>query len=320
MNRIYDSSLVYPKEKNALAILCYKPSIEWCEFLDCLKEEYVIYLICDDYKNKSLYDSLSSSYNYLKIIFISDSECIENNFTNSSSEAGTAGGKLALAWDKGLYYFSRLNTSHEYVWFIEDDVFIPHKNTLNNLDIKYSDCDLLCSNHRINSIGFIGTGYTGDNWIHWRDAVGMSDLPWFSSMVCVCRISKKLLLEISNHVKSKGRLFFIEILFNTIAYHNKLTILVLPELGKLQIHLISRFSKKSIFEDHFYHPFKDFNQQKIWREGVEAEGYSLWFMNGTNGPTTLTFTNLKFAVEKKVKQLLIKILYPTYSILKKCLQ
>jgi hypothetical protein len=319
MNKIDNSGLVYTKGKNALALLCYKPSKEWCEFLDCLKEDYSIYLICDDYKNKFSYDYLKSSYNFLNMIFISDNECTTNSFTHSSVEAGTAGGKLTLAWDKGLYYFSCLNTLHEYVWFIEDDVFIPQKNTLINLDKKYSEADLLCANHRINPNGFIGTGYTANNWIHWRDAVGMSDLPWYNSMVCVCRISKKLLCAISNHVKSKGRLFFLEILFNTIAHHNKLTILELPELRKLQIHQISGFSKKCILKDHFYHPFKDFNQQKIWRNDIEWEGNSLWFMNGINGPTTLTFNNLKTAAEKKVKQLLIKLLSPIYRLLKKYL-
>ncbi len=34
------------------------------------------------------------------------------------------------------------------------------------------------------------------------------DLPWYSSIMCCCRISNKLFTEIGKYVEEKGELFF----------------------------------------------------------------------------------------------------------------
>ena len=61
--------------------------------------------------------------------------------------------KDITAWEKALYYFCKIEVEHEYVWFIEDDVFFYNEDTLFNIDYKYSNSDLLSNVYNENKTG-----------------------------------------------------------------------------------------------------------------------------------------------------------------------
>jgi hypothetical protein len=77
--------------------------------------------------------------------------CIKYGF----QEAGTAGtGKFCISWGKALYYFSRQSTYHSFVWFIDDDVFIPYIQSFLSLHELYTPSkDLVTA-----SVGYNLTG------------------------------------------------------------------------------------------------------------------------------------------------------------------
>ena len=66
----------------------------------------------------------------------------------------------SFALDKALYFFNQKNIKkYDYYWFIEDDVLIPHIDTIYNLDFKYKNQDILVSNIIKNK-----GDYSGWNW------------------------------------------------------------------------------------------------------------------------------------------------------------
>jgi len=42
---------------------------------------------------------------------------------------------LVIAWDKAIFYFTRINTKYDFIWFIEDG---KYKQTINNTYLKVS--------------------------------------------------------------------------------------------------------------------------------------------------------------------------------------
>ncbi len=167
--------------------------------------------------------------------------------------------KTPVSWDKATYYFSKINNNFDYIWYIEDDVFIPNSNAIYNLDNKYKDYDLLT---RANNISFDYNDRL--NGGHWHLARNMLRLPLFGSMVCALRISKNLLNKVNEFRNKHNRLLFIEIMFNTLCSQNKLKNKIVPEL----ITIAYRYDWKYnlIKENFLYHPIKDLEVQKNYYE------------------------------------------------------
>ena len=240
-------------KKKAIALLCITPNDIHINFFTSSKDfsEYDIYFICDNQ------DTLRGHKAGIIFIQISDTECESRGYIDSNFAIG----KKISAWDRAIYYFCEINTNYDYVWFIEDDVFIPHSSTLYVIDNKYRtfNNDLLCEGNSENS-----TGYTNE-W-HWRYAVGKINIPWYCSMVCAIRVSNKLLECIRIFVEGKRTLVFIEIMFNTIAMQNGLSVAVIEELSNVVFrkeYMLSDFNKINL-----YHPVKDISQQEMIRKNL----------------------------------------------------
>jgi hypothetical protein len=247
---------------SAICLLCVKPNKIHIDFLNSISN-YKLFMLCDD-------NNCDIDYNTnIEFIKIDDIECFEKGFKNSNCCVN----KNPSAWDKVFYYFSKMNLNkYNYVWILEDDVFIPNNDLFWNLDNKYGHSDLLCRSNLYNS--------SINELQLWCTANNKYDQPWYSSMVCCCRISNKLFEEIGKYVAEKGELFFIETMINTIANHKKLLIKEVQEfeniiakasLGNRYRHFsngkIIWMTKniQNIKENNVYHPVKNIEFQEILR-------------------------------------------------------
>jgi hypothetical protein len=145
----------------AIALLVVKPNDTWCSFINTFTSNYKVYIIVDS--NNMNIEEYRSKYPDINFIQINDAESVENGFDNSSYPIS----KHPISWDKALYYFSRKNTKHDFVWFIEEDVYIPSKDSLISLDSQYNTTDLICNQSGKNMDG------NSDGWPHWGQWITM---------------------------------------------------------------------------------------------------------------------------------------------------
>ena len=226
--------------------LTVTPCEKFYNFIKQLPDIEYIYICIDnnDY-NIPNYDGK------IKIIKIDNKESISNGFHSSVLNYE----KKALSRDKALYYFYKNNINYDYIWFIEEDVFIPTIETIKNIDIKYPDNDLLVSANNI-----IYQKHT--NW-HWnvvnRQLNGKLSLPYSNAMICAIRCSKKLLECIFNHALKYKTLFMDEAMFNTLALHNNLNVKDIEELKT--IVWMKTWTKNEININNLYHPVKSIENQ-----------------------------------------------------------
>lgn len=188
----------------------------------------------------------------IKIIKINDNESIEKGF---HSVIHPNFGRKCCSRDKALYYFYKNDIDYDYIWFIEEDVFIPTIETIKNIDIKYPDNDLLVSgNHTI---------YEKRTDWHWdlvnKQLSNKISLPYSNAMICTIRCSKKLLEYIFSHALKYKSLFLDEVMFNTLALHNNLNIKVIEELKTIVWR--KEWTKNEINVNNLYHPVKSIEDQ-----------------------------------------------------------
>ena len=231
--------------------LTVTPCEKFYNFIKQLPDIEYIYICIDnnDY-NIPNYDGK------IKIIKIDNKESISNGFHSSVLNYK----KKALSRDKALYYFYKNNINYDYIWFIEEDVFIPTIETIKNIDIKYPDNDLLVSANNI-----IYQKHT--NW-HWnvvnRQLNGKLSLPYSKAMICAIRCSKKLLECIFNHALKYKTLFMDEAMFNTLALHNNLNVKDIEELKTIVWR--KKWTKNEININNLYHPVKSIENQHQLRK------------------------------------------------------
>ena len=193
----------------------------------------------------------------IKIIKINNETCINEGFQNTHSKITGATSR-----EKTLYYFYKNNINYDYIWFIEEDVFIPTIETIKNIDIKYPDNDLLVSGNNI-----IYEKHT--DW-HWklvnRQLSNKISLPYSCAMICAIRCSKKMLECIFNHAVKYKTLFFCEVMFNTLALHNNLNVKDIEEL-KTKVWR-KNWTKNEININNLYHPIKSIEDQYKFRKST----------------------------------------------------
>jgi len=241
-------------KRTAICFLTVAPKREFFTFCDSLvNERYDVY-ICVDKPFHQDFDSLC------KIIQI-PSEVAEN--------AGFKGSVIyfsnqACSRDKALFYFCSNFMPYERVWFIEEDVFIPTADTLSEIDNKYPSGDLLAPSHFI----FKKQTFFQKNTWYWNHIHKQTKLnyPFAASMICAIRVSKKLLYAIRQYAQKFKSLFLDEVMFNTIALHAGLKVVVArDELHYTILHkhawVGQHFSKHAL-----YHPIKDTDRQHKLRE------------------------------------------------------
>ena len=245
---------------SAICLLCVRPNKIHIDFFNTISN-YKLFILCDD----NNYNTNNTNIEFIKI---DDNECFSNGYKNSNFFVN----KNPSAWDKVFYYFSKINKNFDYVWILEDDVFVPNNDAFWNLDNKYGNADLLCKSNICNT--------SKNDWQLWQTANNKYDLPWYSSMMCCCRISNQLFEEIRKYVEEKDELFFIETMISTIANHKKLIIKEVEEfediiakapLGNRYRHFSNgkiiwmTKSIPNIRENYLYHPVKNIELQEASR-------------------------------------------------------
>lgn len=245
-------------EKRAICIIGYTPNEIWLDFLNKLENtcEYDFYFIIDvDYVDyNAMYDS---KYPNVKIIRISHAETEENYYINSSSRLGFP---KIIAWDKALYYFCKLNTSYDYVWFFEDDAFFYDINVLVNIDKKYPTSDLLTKEYEVNENG-------EHNYWFWYGIDFIIPPPYYNAMICVSRLSRELLQKIDDYISESKTMVFIEAMIPTIAKHHKLIYEHPDEMNKT-LQWRYDWNISNIERQNVYHPIKNIGNHKILREEI----------------------------------------------------
>ncbi len=188
-------------------------------------------------------------------LILSSDVCKKNGYKNSSySEGLTHIQNSVVALDRALYLFCEMY-DYDFVWFVEDDCFIPSVEALENL-VEYSEFDLVTSSHKKK----IGTSH---EW-HWKKAFETFNPPLFSSMSCCFGLSRKMLELTRQHVQKHKELFFLEIMFNTIAAQNNLRIYTPPELATICSQADWSLDDVLTLPNNIFHPYKDFkNAEKL---------------------------------------------------------
>lgn len=195
------------------------------------------------------------------ILTASDEECRRHGFMQSNfmvANRNASASRNVTAWDKALFLFR--DTQAQHVWFVEDDVLILSPTVFAEVDAAYPEADLLTASHVVNTIGL----NTSIVWNHWRQAVGEFPLPWASSMVCACRLSRGMLSLVHEHARANGHLSFIELMFNTLALQHGLKVETPPALRTI-LFPGTVWTVEVLSTDQLYHPVKGMAAQAALR-------------------------------------------------------
>lgn len=244
--------------KHAYALLCrkvYDIQLKLIQkmILSNLYNHYTFFVFIDE--NSQDISIFEKEYQNIKFVKIRDALCREKGYKNMTYSIT----KTPVAWDKSVYYFCEVDDSYDYIWFVEDDVFIPNPEAIHYLDNKYKNYDLLTKENNISM------SYDRKDW-HWHLGINNAPLPLFASLVCTLRVSKKLLNIVKNYAHTFKKLFFLEIMFPTLSAHNKLKNKIVPELATI-IYRFPWEDKGNLIRKNFlYHPIKDLEVQKIYYE------------------------------------------------------
>lgn len=232
-----------------VCFLCVCPTETILRFAEKVAVSYQVYIVCDDINCQTPRNT------NITFIRITDDECRRTGWTGSN----IAIDKVPSAWDKALYYFCVKEVGPAYVWFIEEDVFVPNVDLLTNLDKKYPDADLIAKQNVKEE--------DDPNFDWWFDGKGVLEEPLYRSLVCATRVSRKLLYRLVQFVNTHRRLAFIEIIFNTIVFHENMT-LVMPE--ELQtIIWRHNWAPEAVDKHHMFHPVKDTELHDSFRDRLE---------------------------------------------------
>jgi len=235
------------KNKNYICFLCVKLSDELIETsMNMLKYGYKVFIMVDNNTIKH-----PKTIKGINILQMDDDKCIKLGYKNASATLK----KNPVTWDKVFYYFSNIDTNFKNIWFIEEDVFIPRFDLLLDLDKQNPSQDLLCKQDIAHATDKL-------KW-HWKRAEGKIEKPWFRSLLCCHRQSRRLLQRIKDYSEEKGSLLFLEMMVNTLAHNNNYQVKAIPNLKTITWK--TKYKVDEISMDNFYHPMKDLKQQEEYR-------------------------------------------------------
>lgn len=246
-----------------ICLLSVRPCIKTYNFFKeiKLKTKYEVYIVIDD-NNYDIpgYDGI------VTLIKIDNQESEKNGFKSTVLWLDNK----SCSRDKALYYFTKETIDYNYIWFVEEDVFIPTIYTIENIDKKYKSYDLLVTSHIV--IDQISSEW---HWKHINRQIKLNP-PYASSMICAIRCSKAMLNSIKAYAKEHDNLFMDEALFNTLAIHNNLRILCIPELSTIEYKRDWKMS--DIVDTNLYHPIKNIDTQYAFRNYTSASPKRLWWI------------------------------------------
>jgi len=244
----------------ALCVLTARPPLETLEFTEQLAQDGMrygvdVYIIIDD--DKFNFSSLKV-FSHIRLLNISRKECISHGY-QYTTHVGVNHSNVS-AWDKALFHFSVLNKNYPFIWFVEDDVFIPSiQSFVSLLQLYANDSDLVIQQNSINLNG-------NKTYWWWFEAVGKLVPPWSKAMVNVVGLSQRLLQAIAEEIKWRGRAPFHEFLFLTIAIKLNMTIVTPFELNTLTYR--KEFAWEHVYRrpNNMWHPMKNSSQRSSFRQ------------------------------------------------------
>lgn len=251
--------------KNIFCLLCRTPHEDWLQFLRTeLSPWYVVKVVVDD--NDARLDEYEARFGpEIEFVRYDDAACERAGYW----DANYTFPKRVTSWDKALFHFSAATaatrTKEQKVWFCEDDVFIRSAAILRAVDEEHPETDLLCSaleNENKRHEKSLLYSDLGNNecpdWCHWPKARESFPPPWVGGLMCICRMSASLLAEIHAFALQHRKLQFLEVLFPTVAYQSRLSILVPPQMGDMHWYPIapSAYRARITNKDRLYHAVK----------------------------------------------------------------
>jgi len=243
--------------KVAIVFLTISPKENTISFALEVKESlgHDVFLIVDD--NSCLLD-----IEHLHIIQMNDDRT--KPYINSNiGEDTTHIKKNPIAMDKFLFAFCENYLEYDYVWVFEDDVFIPSVDTIKNLHDNYKNFDLVTPNH------FVKTDKI-PNW-HWPSIFNLfpdREEPFYFSMVCAMGLSRNMLEAIKKFSNENQTLFYIEVMFNTLAEDSKLKIVDPLELKSVVWMGDWSYNEFLLLPNNVFHPRKDIDNHYNLRQGI----------------------------------------------------
>ena len=206
----------------------------------------------------------------VKAIKIDSDVCTQNGFANACGTLNERLGRACTSWEKAFYYFSMINVTYDFVWFIEADVFIPSVKTLPQLDDKYGDADIISRQNAINTTG------EKASWV-WFNFIPEELLPppWAHSIVSAARFSNRLLrmagsfalrnkdFKVDIHDPERKYPLFVEYLFHTIALQNNYYVIAAPEMANILTDM--DWSIEDLRTDYLFHPLKQEDAHNLFR-------------------------------------------------------
>jgi hypothetical protein len=229
----------------AIVFLTRKPHATMLEYIPELKRDgYDIYVCADD--------MLSGPF-----LQYTSRECEEAGYKNGLLPWHMS---RPSAWEKALYHFCEKDTQYEHVWFIEDDVLITSADALYTMDQQYPASDVLSESH------IVVTKYKRD-W-HWQLAHNIIELPWAKSMMCACRLSKRLLQIIREYVDIHKTLLYHEFMFNTLAMQHGLVVETPDGLNGITYQY--KWKLDEMEPGVLYHPVKDIGSHPLLRKLIHS--------------------------------------------------
>ena len=245
----------------ALCFLTRNPSDETLRFAqelaaDAVRYDLHVFIMVDD--NKRNLTTLNASAP-LRLLQITNDQPLQHGFHQTISLG--PGWADVSSWDKALFYFCVLQKQYEFVWLIEEDVFIPSARAVRSLHQLYANTsDLVIPRSGINRLGDPGS------WL-WGMTVGKFVPPWACSMVNMMGLSRRMLAHVHEYVRWRGAVPFHEFFFNTLAMQQPNLSMVAPtELSGIVYRAEYTFEQIQLQPNNMWHSLKDFELQKTWRE------------------------------------------------------
>lgn len=256
-------------KKYIICLLTYQPTSDFLKLYlpFCDYQNYQVYVIVDD--NEYDIQPLKKEFSTFHFVQIKETDCKKHGFVNFGFFVKNG---EPSAWDKGIFYFSSIYRDlFDYVWFIEDDVFIPSVKNILNIDYKNNGYDLLVQKTDFKD--------KQDFNLCCKKLIDTSMLKSVSkSMVCACRISKHFFEIIHSYIKTHKNGFFIEFFFPTLATFYHLNIKKIDELKT--IYFRHNFTIEEILENktYLFHPVKDIKQQQeFWNVFNKKSHYVTYY-------------------------------------------
>lgn len=242
-------------KKTAVVFLTKSPQKGTTDFAKkvAADTEFKVFVVIDDWDEFGETEGVTQ-------IQIPDEICLRSGYHSTMTKDSVLN-KNPIAWDKFVYYFCKIDTSFDFLWVFEDDVFVPSVGTIVNLHNKYGGYDLVTPNN------FKREGNAMD-W-HWKHVIDKIEPPYYFSMVCAMGISKSVLNAIRGFVDAKNTLFFNEIMFNTLAMQNDLNVIAPLELKSIVWLGNWGIDDWLLLPDNVFHPHKHIDEHQWYRDFIK---------------------------------------------------